>query len=161
MNKYKRFVKAGCIGIAVVIAAHTSDGITYGDDPWVLFAAVCLVSLFSMVVKPLLVLLALPFIVLTLGLGLWVINALLFMLAGAIIPGFEVVSFWSALWGSFLVSAAALSFDLYMGVESLRSGMIKPRIIIRETEQSEPPRQEGQLEEHAKDKSRSDDVIDI
>ena len=45
--------------------------------------------------KPLLIFFALPFVIFTFGLGIIVINALLVMLAGAVVPGFEVASFWS------------------------------------------------------------------
>ena len=147
MNRFKHFLKAVCVGVAVVIGAHTSKGIDYGGDYWVLFIAVCFLSLFNLVLKPLLVLFALPFIVVTLGFGLWVINALLFMLVGAIVPGFEVVSFWSALWGAFLVSVAALVFDLYVGVGSVRAQIRNPAV--------------GEREQVEKKKSLDDDIIDI
>jgi putative membrane protein len=50
------------------------------------------------------VLFTLPFIVLTLGLGLIVINALLFLFVGRLVNGFTVASFWSALGGACVVS---------------------------------------------------------
>lgn len=89
--------------LGVVVAAATSDGISYESYVTLMFA-VLLLSVLNVILKPLLVLLALPFVVLTLGLGLWIINALLFMLVGSLIDGFAVSSFWSALWGALWVS---------------------------------------------------------
>lgn len=96
----------------VIIAAHTSSGISYGGDYGVLAVAVVLLSALSVLLKPLLVLFALPFIILTFGLGLWVLNALLFYLVGELVHGFDVTSFGAALWGAFWVSLAHLAGSL-------------------------------------------------
>jgi putative membrane protein len=110
------------IALGVAIAAHTSHGISYhgpgsfGPHGWGTLALVVVVlTVFNMVLKPLLVVFTLPFVILTFGLGLWVINALLFLLAGAVVPGFEVASFGSALWGSLVVSVVSLVVYLMLG----------------------------------------------
>jgi putative membrane protein len=61
-------------------------------------------GLINALLRPLLVLLTLPVTLLTLGLFIFVINALLFQLAGALIDGFHVGVFWSALLGSIAFS---------------------------------------------------------
>jgi len=61
-------------------------------------------GLINALLRPLLVLLTLPVTLLTLGLFIFVINALLFQLAGALIDGFHVGGFWSALLGSIAYS---------------------------------------------------------
>jgi len=118
----RQAVRMVVIALGVVIAAHTSNGISYhgpgsfGPHGWGTLALVALaLSLFNMVLKPLLVVFTLPFVILTFGLGLWVINALLFLLAGAVVPGFEVASFGSALWGSLVVSVVSLMVYLMLG----------------------------------------------
>ena len=58
-------------------------------------------------VKPVLVILTLPITVLTLGLFLLVINALLFWAVASLVPGFSVTGFWSALIGALLYSVIA------------------------------------------------------
>ena len=58
-------------------------------------------------VRPLLVLLTLPVTILTLGLFLFVINALMFLAAGELVSGFHVQSFWAALLGSLVVSVVS------------------------------------------------------
>ncbi|HJV93773.1 MAG TPA: phage holin family protein [Azonexus sp.] len=61
-------------------------------------------GLINTLLRPLLVLLTLPVTLLTLGLFIFVINALLFQLAGTLIDGFQVGGFWSALIGSIAYS---------------------------------------------------------
>lgn len=61
-------------------------------------------GLINALLRPLLVLLTLPVTLLTLGLFIFVINALLFLLAGSLIDGFHVGGFWSALFGSIAYS---------------------------------------------------------
>jgi putative membrane protein len=57
-----------------------------------------------MLVKPLFVLLTLPITIVTIGLFLFVINALMFWLAGSILKGFQVNGFWWAVGGALLYS---------------------------------------------------------
>jgi putative membrane protein len=61
-------------------------------------------GLINAILRPLLILLTLPVTLLTLGLFIFVINALLFQLADKLIDGFNVGGFWSALIGSVLYS---------------------------------------------------------
>lgn len=68
-----------------------------------LFVALVL-GLINTVLRPLLILLTLPVTLLTLGLFIFVINALLFQLAGYLIDGFNVGGFWPALVGSIVYS---------------------------------------------------------
>jgi putative membrane protein len=113
-------------GFAVVFADWTSEGISYGNNFYVLFVSVLILSFFNIILKPLLMLFALPFILLTLGFGIWIINALLFMFVGFLVPNFEVVSFWSALWGSFCVSVMGMLTNLFT-----RDGVIGKGINIK------------------------------
>lgn len=102
------------IAIGVFVAAHVVDGITY-DSGSALLVAVLLLSVFNIFLKPVLVLITLPLIVLTFGLLLWVINALLFLLAGSLVDGFHVDSFVSALWGALIVSLVAILANMLFG----------------------------------------------
>ena len=96
-------VRWSILALGVTLASHLVPGIRY-DSPTTLLVVVLLLSLFNAVLRPVLVLFTLPFIVLTMGLGMLVINALLFLFVGRLVEGFEVGSFWSALGGSVIGS---------------------------------------------------------
>jgi putative membrane protein len=72
-----------------------------------------LLSFFNAILKPLMVLFTLPFILLTLGLGMVVINALLFLLVARLVDGFYVASFWSAVGGAIVVSVTNLILNVF------------------------------------------------
>ncbi len=91
------------LAIGVMLATKVIPGIEYNTGS-TLFVVVLLLSFFNVILKPLLVLFTLPFIILTMGLGMLVINALLFMFVGRLVDGFVVTSFWSALGGAVIVS---------------------------------------------------------
>jgi len=92
------------LAVGTCLAAWMVPGIHYNDN-WVALALVVLIlSLLNAFVKPLLILFTLPFVVLTLGLGLWVINALLLMLVAKVVEDFYVAGFGSALMGAAIIS---------------------------------------------------------
>lgn len=91
------------ITVAILAAAFVLPGIHVRSLGSALAAAAVL-ALLNMFVKPILVFLTLPITILTLGLFLVVINALLLMLAGAFVSGLEVKSFWWAVGGAVIVS---------------------------------------------------------
>ena len=103
-------VRWGILAIGVMLATKLVPGIRC-DDGGTLIVVVLVLSLFNAILKPLLVLFTLPFILLTLGLGVIVINALLFLFVGRLIEGFYVDSFWSALGGALIVSITNLVFS--------------------------------------------------
>lgn len=91
------------LALGVMLATRLVHGIRC-DDGITLLTVVVLLSFFNAIIRPLLVLFTLPFIIVTMGLGLVVINALLFLLVGRIVEGFQVAGFWAAVWGSLVVS---------------------------------------------------------
>ena len=100
--------------LAVLIASNTASGIHY-DSVEALIVAVLLLGIFNIFLKPLLLLFSLPFIILTFGLGIWIINALLFLLVATMVSGFHVESFFSALWGALVLSIINLIATIYFG----------------------------------------------
>jgi putative membrane protein len=89
--------------VAVLVAAHLIPGITY--DGWgALLGASLLLGIINAFVRPVLLLLSLPFIIVTMGLFIFVVNALLLMLVSKIIPPFQVAGFWSAFFGAIVIS---------------------------------------------------------
>ncbi|MFP4847095.1 phage holin family protein [Winogradskyella sp. PE311] len=89
--------------LAVFILAHVLNGVSVDGYVGAIIVAVVL-SILNLLVKPFLVILTLPVTILTLGLFLLVINALIILLADKLIDGFGVSSFWSALLFSILLS---------------------------------------------------------
>ena len=78
--------------------------------------------------KPLLVLFTLPFILITMGLGVLVINALLFMLVGRLVQGFHVAGFWPAVGGSLVVSLTNLLVTSFVRSRASRPAPPPPRL---------------------------------
>jgi putative membrane protein len=95
------------LALGVLLSAKLVPGISY-DDGSTLVVVVLLLSLCNIILKPLLLLFTLPFIVLTMGLGIWLINALLFYFVGRLVEGFYVAGFGSALMGALIVSLTNL-----------------------------------------------------
>jgi putative membrane protein len=95
------------LALGVVIAAHVVSGIHY-SSLGSLVVAVLLLSFLNAMLRPVLVLFTLPFIILTMGLGIVVINAILFLVVGRIVDGFTVDGFWPAVWGSLVLSLTSL-----------------------------------------------------
>ena len=102
-----------------------------------------LIWFLNWVLKPALVLFALPFIIFTVGIGMLFINALIIYFAARLIPGDGIVvgSYWAALWASFLVSV------LSWGLALARSERITVRTFSANS--------------GAPDRNDKDDVIDV
>jgi putative membrane protein len=102
------------LALGVMLASAIVPGIDYGDGGTLLLVAL-LLSFLNAVLKPLLVLFTLPFIFVTMGLGMIVINAFLFLLAGRLVHGFHVAGFWSAVGGALVVSFTNLVAGAFRG----------------------------------------------
>jgi putative membrane protein len=89
--------------VAIWVAALVFDGITYGDRFWVLLLAGLVFGIVNLIVRPIVVLLALPAVILTLGIALLFVNALMLYLTDLIVPDFEVRGFWTAVGGALIV----------------------------------------------------------
>ena len=102
------------IAISLYVAVLIVPGITVEGDAWVAFSVMAIVlALVNAVVRPVLKLLSCGFIIITLGLFVFVINAGTFLLASNIAQnvfnvGFYVDGFWPALFGSIIVSIVSI-----------------------------------------------------
>lgn len=92
---------------ALMLVAYLYPGVTVDSFVAALLAALAL-GLVNAVVRPILVLLTLPVTLLTLGLFIFVINALLFWFVAEVVQGFHVSGFGAALLGSILYSVLTL-----------------------------------------------------
>lgn len=89
--------------ILVLVIAHFMLGVHVANFATALIVAVVL-GLLNIFIKPILVILTLPVTLLTLGLFLLVINAIMILLCTKIVGGFEVDTFWTALLFSIILS---------------------------------------------------------
>jgi len=96
--------------VALLAVAYIYSGVQVGSFVSALIAA-AVIGLLNMVVRPILVVLTLPVTVVTLGLFLFVINALMFWAASGLLNGFQVSGFAAALIGSLIYSALGLLID--------------------------------------------------
>ena len=127
------------LALGVTLSTKMVPGISY-DTGSTLAVVVVLLSFLNTVLKPLLLLFTLPFIVLSLGIGIWIINAILFYFVGRLVDGFHVATFGSALMGALIVRVT----------DFVLSRMLKP------------PRPPGPLGSSGRSgRTKPDDVIDI
>jgi putative membrane protein len=95
---------------ALLLVAYLYSGVAIKSYSAALIAAL-VIGLFNTILRPILVVLTLPVTVITLGLFLFVINALMFWAAAGILDGFHVTGFGAALIGSLLYSAMGIVID--------------------------------------------------
>ena len=88
---------------AIIFASYMLDGIEVKGFFSAFFAAAVL-GILTAFIRPILPILTLPINILTFGLLTFLINALLLKMASGIIPGFEVHGFWTAIFGSLIIS---------------------------------------------------------
>jgi putative membrane protein len=100
--------------VALLAVAYLYNGVQVNSFGSALIAA-AVIGLLNMVVRPVLVVLTLPVTIVTLGLFLFVINALLFWAASGLLAGFQVSGFVAALIGSLIYSVLGLVIEAALG----------------------------------------------
>src|SRR6266516_5417954 len=120
-SKLKEFLQRWAITtVAVLVAAHSVKGIHYDKENWPsLLVATLVLGLLNAFLRPLLMLLSLPLLIVTLGLFTLVINALLLYLVGQL-KFFHVASFGAALWGALVISVVTIILNTLTGTGSSR-----------------------------------------
>jgi putative membrane protein len=100
-------VQWGLTSLSLWVASYIFSGLRFADGSSLVIGALVL-GFANAVVKPLLILFTLPLTVVTMGLFLLVINALVLMLVSALVSGFTISSFWTALFASIFISLFSL-----------------------------------------------------
>ena len=108
--------------VAILVAAHLIEGIEVKGF-WSACLAAAILGVLNAFFRPVLILLALPINILTLGLFTFVINAVLMMMVSGVVGGFEVYGFWSALLGSLVISVISWLLNSFIN-EQGRVGYI-------------------------------------
>ena len=110
LDAMKLIVRWILLAAALLLVANLYPGVTVTGFGSALVAALVL-GLFNTLVRPLLVILTLPVTVVTLGLFLLVINALMFWAAASLLAGFNVSGFGAALIGSLIYTVLGIVID--------------------------------------------------
>ena len=113
--------------IAVTVAAQITGMHAEGLLP--LLVAALLLGFFNAVIRPVLLVLSLPFILVTLGFFILVVNALMLWIVGKLVPGFHVDGFWTAFFGSIVVSIVSWFLNAIIGTSETQQ-----HIAVRRTE---------------------------
>jgi Predicted membrane protein len=100
------FVRWLILTAAIMSASYFLDGIQVSGF-FAAFWAAAILGILNAFFRPLLILLTLPINILSLGLFTLVINGLLLMMVSGVISGFNVQGFWSAVFGSLIISAVS------------------------------------------------------
>jgi putative membrane protein len=96
-------VRFACNAVALYVAAWALSGVTYGDEWWSLLIAAAVFTVVNMWLKPIVTLLSLPFIILTLGLFLFVVNILMLYVTDWL-TDFHLSSFGTAALAAIIVT---------------------------------------------------------
>ena len=117
----KKFIQSWFINtLAVLVAVYIVNGIHY-RKPLDLCVASLLLGILNAILRPIIMFLALPLLIFTLGLFMLIINALLLYFVGFILqPHFFVDGFWPAFWGALIISIVSLILNTLTGTGNTR-----------------------------------------
>ncbi|HWD92385.1 MAG TPA: phage holin family protein [Verrucomicrobiae bacterium] len=120
--KLKKFLQSWAINtLAVGLACLIMHKHIHYQKPIHLLAASLLLGILNSILKPVIMFLALPLLVFTLGLFMFVINALLLYFVGFVLhPYFSVDTFWSAFWGALIISVVSVVLNSITGAGNSR-----------------------------------------
>jgi putative membrane protein len=100
-----------CTTVAVAVAVKLTG---MRAESWTaLIGTAFFLGIINALVRPVVLLLAVPFIVVTLGLFILVVNATMLMVAGGLVPGFAVGGFWNAFFGAIIISVVSWLLSLF------------------------------------------------
>lgn len=100
----RRFVFRWLITAFAVFVASPIVGINYGQSLSCLLGTALLLGIVNAFVRPVLLMLSAPLILLTLGLFIFVVNGLMLLFVGELVPCFDVPGFWGAFFGAIIIS---------------------------------------------------------
>jgi len=98
---------------AIAIAAYLLDGI-HVSGFMAAFWAAAILGVLNAFFRPIALILTLPINILSLGFFTFVINAAMLKMASSLIPGFDVHGFWTAIFGSLIVSPVSFGINLFI-----------------------------------------------
>ena len=109
---------------ALWVAIQLVDGIDHRGSLWSLLFVALVFGVLNASIRPVLQLLSLPLLILTLGLFMFVINALMLMMTGWVSRlfnlGFYVRGFWDAFLGGLIISVVSLMLSIFTGARKMK-----------------------------------------
>lgn len=124
--------------LGVLVASQIVPGISAQTIPGLL-AASLLLGVFNAFLRPIMLILSLPLLIITLGLFTFVVNALLLMLVGNLVKSFHVDDFWAAFWGGVVISIVAFVANGVIGKPEKRPEASEPPQPRNPPSQRKPP----------------------
>lgn len=100
--------------VALWISARMVAGIDLTGEFWPILGVAAVFGLVNALIKPIALLLSLPFLLLTLGLFTLVINALMLMLTAALLDALRIAGFWEAFLGAIVISIVSFLFSIVL-----------------------------------------------
>lgn len=113
-------------GLSLWVASHIFSGLKF-DSTSSLVVSALLLGFANAIVKPLLIVLTLPLTLLTFGLFLLVINALVLLLVAWLVRGFKVSGFWTAFFASIFISLLSIAVGALFGGDDPATTIQMPR----------------------------------
>ena len=115
--RFKKFILSWVINtLAVLVAVNIVPGVQFeGHSLLTPFVTSLVLGILNAFIRPIMMLLALPLLIFTLGLFTLVINALLLKLVSVLIPYFVVKDFWSAFLGALVISIVSVALNTLTG----------------------------------------------
>jgi len=108
------FIRWLILTFAIIATSYLLDGINVSGFVSAFFAAAIL-GILNAFFRPILIILTLPINILSLGFFTFVINAIMLLMVSGVIPGFDVSGFWSAVFGSLLISLVSWGLTSFIG----------------------------------------------
>ena len=110
---YDFLIHWGVMSLSLWVASHIFRGLTFTSHSALLVAAL-LLGFANAVLRPLLIVLTLPLTLITFGLFLLVINALIILLVAALVKGFQVSGFWTAFFAGIFIALFGLFIEMLL-----------------------------------------------
>jgi len=121
-----------CTTVAVAVAVKLTGMQAAGFGS--LLGAALFLGIINALIRPVLLLLSLPFIVLTLGFFILIVNAGMLAIAGSLVPGFYVGGFWNAFFGAIIISIVSWTLSLFFQASDGRYHLITHHAEIKRVE---------------------------
>lgn len=107
-------LRALIAALGLWLATEWVDGISI-DRPATLIIAGVLLGIVNAVLRPIALILTFPFLIITLGLFVFVVNAAMLGLVAALLDGFDIAGFWPAFWAAIIVSVTSWVGSWFVG----------------------------------------------